>query len=121
YSGRIVLGDLGIAHIGAYGAPDAKKAIGKLGYLAPEQAGFEGIDHRGDLWASGVCLYELLTGKRLFEKEGSESDDGMPDARARGPFVFLAGQTATPNIAKIEKRSTKRASPAMKPEERGVL
>lgn len=66
YSGRIVLGDLGIAHIGAYGAPERNKAIGKLGYLAPEQASFAEVDQRADLFAAGVCLWELLTGQRAF-------------------------------------------------------
>src|SRR5207244_10618909 len=51
YSGRIVLGDLGIAHIRAYGPPDWRKAVGKLGYLAPEQADFADIDCRADLFA----------------------------------------------------------------------
>jgi serine/threonine protein kinase len=40
---------------------------GKFGYLAPEQ--LEGLaDHRTDLFAFGICLYETLTGARLFDR-----------------------------------------------------
>jgi len=37
--------------------------------MAPEQAAGENVDQRGDLYAVGVILWELLTGRRLFEAE----------------------------------------------------
>jgi eukaryotic-like serine/threonine-protein kinase len=40
---------------------------GKLGYLAPEVIQAGGYDHRADLFAAGVVLYELLANGRLFE------------------------------------------------------
>jgi hypothetical protein len=39
---------------------------GKLGYMAPEQLRFEEPDRRADLFALGVVLFELLTGRRLY-------------------------------------------------------
>ncbi len=39
---------------------------GKMSYLSPEAARGEEVDHRADIFAVGILLYELLTGKRLF-------------------------------------------------------
>jgi len=42
---------------------------GKMSYLSPEAARGEDVDHRADIFAVGILLYELLTGKRLFYGE----------------------------------------------------
>jgi len=42
---------------------------GKMSYLSPEAARGEEVDHRADIFAAGILLYEMLTGKRLFYGE----------------------------------------------------
>ncbi|MFT3774977.1 MAG: serine/threonine-protein kinase [Minicystis sp.] len=44
---------------------------GKLAYMAPEQRHGRAVDRRADIYAMGIVLWELLTGRRLFGADGA--------------------------------------------------
>jgi len=69
FSGDVKIVDFGIAKSDSKLAGDTKsgKLKGKVPYMSPEQARGENIDARSDIFATGVMLFELTTGKRLFK------------------------------------------------------
>ena len=70
-SGTIKLADFGIAHLPSAGADrtQAGTVMGTPHDMSPEQALGEKIDARSDLWAVGVILYQLVSGRRPFEAD----------------------------------------------------
>jgi eukaryotic-like serine/threonine-protein kinase len=79
---NILVGTDGLARITDFGSAKAAQRLqetetgvvkGKLAYMAPEQLRGEAVDRRTDIFAAGVVLWELLTGKRLFASESDEA------------------------------------------------
>jgi eukaryotic-like serine/threonine-protein kinase len=69
FSGDVKIVDFGIAKSDNKSQNETKsgKLKGKVPYMSPEQARGEVIDARSDIFATGVMLFELTTGKRLFK------------------------------------------------------
>src|SRR5690606_20282256 len=64
--------DFGVAKataIGTAAVTQAGQVKGKVSYMAPEQVNGEGLDRRADVFALGIVLYALTTGKHPFRRE----------------------------------------------------
>ncbi|MCA2976927.1 MAG: protein kinase [Myxococcaceae bacterium] len=70
YDGVVKVVDFGIARARERStATDAGQFKGKFEYASPEQLRVKSVDRRADVWGLGVCLWELLTCRRLFQRE----------------------------------------------------
>jgi serine/threonine-protein kinase len=77
---NVVVGEDGVARVLDFGVAKATHRIqttregqikGKLSYMAPEQVEGRPIDRRADVYAAGAVLWEMLTGRRLFDADNS--------------------------------------------------
>ena len=68
-SGRVKLTDFGVARIQDSGEATRTQGtmVGTLKYMSPEQVQGRPVDARADIFAAGIVLYQLLTGKRPFD------------------------------------------------------
>ncbi|HYO65808.1 MAG TPA: protein kinase [Archangium sp.] len=73
YNGSVKLVDFGIAKAEAIAERSKPGVIkGKFLYLSPEQVMQERLDHRSDIFALGVMLYEITTGRSPFARPTTE-------------------------------------------------
>jgi Tol biopolymer transport system component len=94
--GRVKILDFGIAKAaGAAGIDAATSAstgigviVGTVGYMAPEQIRGGTVDHRTDIFAFGILLHELLSGRRPFG--GDSAADVMGSILSQDPAELPA-------------------------------
>lgn len=90
---QAVLMDFGIAKIPASADLTSTNALGTIDYMAPEQIKMAAsVDHRADIYALGVVLFELLTGERPFKGSGPQVlfahlQQPPPDPRSLVPSI----------------------------------
>ena len=65
-AGRVKLTDFGVARLRDLGLTRVSSFVGTPAFMAPEQFTGGALDHRADLFACGVLLYLLLSGRRPF-------------------------------------------------------
>lgn len=88
---RVRLVDFGLVKLlGAQPNTDDERIAGTRGYMAPEQFSTpESVDHRADIYSTGVVLFEMLTGKIPAQMPAPASLGSVVDARF-DPIVHRA-------------------------------
>jgi len=99
WSGEVKVTDFGIAK-GSHRSQltDAGQMRGKYSYMSPEQARGESVDRRSDIFACGIIMYELLTGRRLFTGK-TDAEVLKAVESASGNAMELAG--LQPGLASV--------------------
>ncbi len=92
FDGSVKLLDFGIAKaLSEVGENKTQTGTlkGKFGYMSPEQVEGREIDHRTDLFAAGIVLHEILTGRRLFKGQTDIQTIAMVrEAKVQPPSTF---------------------------------
>ncbi|MBM4776491.1 MAG: protein kinase [Archangiaceae bacterium] len=67
YEGEVKVIDFGLAKSAARSKHTLPATVmGKLGYMSPEQAMAQTVDHRSDIYSAGIVIWEMLAGRPLF-------------------------------------------------------
>jgi eukaryotic-like serine/threonine-protein kinase len=121
YSGEIRLTDFGLASSTLKIEKTAPGIIyGKVSYMSPEQARGEPIDGRTDLYASGIILWELLTGRQLFpsgRSPGAPKDQHTSEEllrRVRHPELVAPSRRAGRVPTELDRIALKALQPDLK-------
>ena len=114
-SGRCKLTDFGIAYIPTSSMTQTGAALGSPKYMSPEQVVGVPVDGRADLFSLGVVLYEMLTGRNPFVREGDTTPVQVMHRISVEPAAPM--RTHDPKIPEALERIVRRAL-AKKPQER---
>jgi serine/threonine-protein kinase len=90
--------------------------IGTPEYLCPEQVKHQPMDHRGDLYSAGVIIFELLTGRRPFERATTDATL-LAHVYDKVPFfeTYAPGSNTPPAIETIVRTCLEK-DPADRPQ-----
>jgi Tol biopolymer transport system component len=81
--------------------------LGTAAYMSPEQARGRAVDKRADIWAFGCVLYEMITGRRLFD--GADLTDTIAAVVRHEPDLTSVPRVVRRLLAKcLEKDPTRR-------------
>ena len=76
--------------------------LGTAAYMSPEQARGKAVDRRADIWAFGVVLFEMLTGKALFA--GETVTDVLAAVVTREPDLDALPAATPPAVRQLLQR-----------------
>jgi eukaryotic-like serine/threonine-protein kinase len=82
---------------------DPGVVMGTAGYMSPEQVRGQGVDHRTDIFAFGAILYEMLTGKRAFQRSTS-AETMTAILNDDPPAISQTGANIPPALQRVVNR-----------------
>jgi len=107
-NGEIKLVDFGLAKANSQiESTDPGVVKGKFSYLSPEAASGLDVDHRADVFAVGIILWELFTGRRLFYGETDYQTVELV-RQARVPSIAALNPEIEPEVEQIVRKSLAR-------------
>jgi serine/threonine protein kinase/Tol biopolymer transport system component len=80
--------------------------LGTAAYMSPEQAKGKAVDRRSDIWAFGCVLYEMLTGRRLFQ--GESASDTLAAVLTKEPDWHRVPPKVLPLLRRCLEKESKR-------------
>ncbi len=96
YEGEVKILDFGIAKAASQSTITQMGMIkGKVAYMSPEQAAGNPIDHRSDIFSAGILLYEMLSGRKMFQGDTMQILAKVRRAEFEPPEVAIPGMPAT--------------------------
>jgi Tol biopolymer transport system component len=87
----------------AAGVTDPGIAVGTAGYMSPEQVRGGEVDHRTDIFAFGSVLYEMLSGRRAFQRD-TAAETMTAILKEDSPELADSGVQITPQLDRIVRR-----------------
>ena len=85
------------------GATQMGMVIGTAAYMAPEQARGNQVDQRADVWAFGVVLYEMLTGRKAFP--GDDVSDTLATVLKSDPEWDVVSKAVPDHVHQVLRAS----------------
>jgi eukaryotic-like serine/threonine-protein kinase len=119
-NGEVKLVDFGLAKANSQiESTDPGVVKGKFSYLSPEAASGIEVDKRADIFAVGILLWEMFTGRRLFYGDTDYQTVELV-RQARVPSIAAHNQEVEPELEAIVRRALER-SPSNRYQEAGDL
>lgn len=122
--GRVKILDFGLARLTAHGASSPSElaaaptllsggtepgmVMGTAGYMSPEQVQGLPADHRADLFALGAVLYEMLSGRRAFQR-GTAAETMAAVLREEPPDLAKSGKTVPAGLDALVRHCLEKA------------
>lgn len=115
--GHARIADFGLAALAGSGGADMS---GTPQYMAPEQLTGQGASLRSDVYALGLVLHEMLTGKRVFEAKSLNELRAL-HAESKAPSLSSSATDIDPALARVIQRCLARDPADRPPSAREVL